>query len=193
MAYAAMLFKRVEIAANKYKGSVDKSEKQFLAAAKSFEKELRTTRSKINKLSMKNKEFTKLKKVQIKMIDELTKVQSLVVKVIETQDEDLAAELEESLETIEQKVAKHEQEYIKQVNKAIKKHKIKKNAAMNYILSAKNGNKISDKTFTYIVKKGDKINQVAKNYGVSANEIKKLNKLKSSKLNAGQKIKIKVK
>jgi len=58
--------------------------------------------------------------------------------------------------------------------------------------SAGNNNSASSKLIVYIVKPGDTLFQIAKNYGVSIEKIKKDNQLANDILTVGQKLTIKL-
>ena len=49
------------------------------------------------------------------------------------------------------------------------------------------------KTKTHVVKRGDTLGKIAQRYGVTINQIKKLNKIKGSRITVGQRLKIPVK
>jgi LysM repeat protein len=189
MAYNALLLKRFKGLQAKMDATSSPSK------AKAYLSEMKVLQQKVKSYPTKFKEILTLKGVEISMVDTGVEYESLVVQLI-TLKKPTNSQLNKILDkmtSLEKKAQKISIQYTGLTSKFIKKYHVKKNASINYVAYQGSDKPISTQSFSYIVKKGDDLNEIAKTYGVNASSIKSWNKLKTSKLTAGQKLKIEIK
>jgi LysM repeat protein len=186
MAYNALLLKRFKDLQAKMDATSSPSKaKIYLAGMKALQQ-------KVKSYPTKYKEIIALKNVEISMVDTGVEYESMVYQLLTKPSKSQLKIILDNMTNLENKAQKISIQYTGLVSKFIKKSYVKKNASINYVAYQGSGKPISTQSFSYIVKKGDDLNQIAKTYGINASSIKSWNKLKTSKLTAGQKLTIKI-
>jgi LysM repeat protein len=186
MAYNALLLKRFkDLQAKMDETSSPSKAKIYLAGMKALQQ-------KVKSYPTKYKEIIALKNVEISIVDTGVEYESMVYKLLTKPSQYQLKIILDNMTNLENKAQKISIQYTGLVSKFIKKYHVKKNASINYVAYQGSSKPISTQSFSYIVKKGDDLNQIAKTYGINASSIKSWNKLKTSKLTAGQKLTIKI-